>query len=85
MKNKDIIKSVPFLAIVIILLVKLLFPEFSKDQPNYLYFVSFLALISLISAVLHFLRSKIDLRKSLFLLFALTLIFVIVYFQYKKM
>src|SRR5690606_24320617 len=84
MKYKSVIQSIPFIAIVIILFVKLLFPEFTKNQPEYLYFVLFLAFISLVSLVIYLINTKINTYRLLLLSVAIIGMLLILYSKWKQ-
>lgn len=84
MKYKSVIQSIPFIAIVIILFVKLLFPEFTKNQPEYLYFVLFLAIISLVSLVIYLINTKINTYRLVLLSVAIIGMLLILYSQWEQ-
>lgn len=82
MKYKAIIRSIPIISLAIILMTKMLFPVFAKNQTAYLYLVSFLALVSIASAVICLFNTKLSASKLMLLGIALIGMIIIFYFQY---
>lgn len=82
MKSKSIFRSIPIIAIVIIFIIKMIFPEFAKNDPVYLYLVLFLVAAILISAMIYWYHNKPTRQNQILLAIGLIGMLIIFCFQF---
>jgi hypothetical protein len=84
MKKLSILRTIPFIAIGLILFTNIFFPGITKFQPQYLLFNLLLLLISLIAVIMLFYNQGIKKSTIILLILGVAGTFTLCYLQYIK-